>query len=444
MVQFGGILIKRSKLLATICALCAVTSLTSCGVYAPNSITDVIRPELNQDQLLRVDPGTVVVDFTDTAMTNQGQSGTDITTAGDILDNGNSPEDTDTPTTGTGVPVSGTGSSAVNPDPANNYVIGSKMYVDPRNFGALPNTMVSCDSYADYLRTEVYEPLKELIEEIPSENRKGIYLRVMHAGYNPVKDSPRIEKGNGYDAKVSYGITDISGVSLGAYAMEWVGKFAYNATLIDNCRRATMNLIQDDIDKITPPTEGVLWDDTDWLAASGVNDFSRSILAMWGNERFNYSTLKDYRNNLERQTIGVVPNLRLQIFQSATNMRTLTLNRASGRAGQTPKRYVDYMTQSDVNIIFTKYNQFANRTTNTFEKTYTDDGSMLYSYTDGYTRTLVLVATAPGENIHERLGNKNSEVSNIVYGVLAPTKWQDIEAKMPGISTISAGAKGAD
>lgn len=417
MGQFGNIPIRINRFKCACLAPIAVYVLTSCN------IVDKIRPELNQEELMCLFPESVVIDFSDTGPQNVDS---DEPTAGDILDS-------DAITEGSSLKEEG--------DPLNNYLLGDKIRVNPDSFAPLRETIVSGDSYAEYLRICVYAEIDKILQTIPTENRKDIYIRVMHSGYNSIENSPRIQQNKVYDEKISYGITDVAGDSLADYAMKWIGEIPYNQNSIEGSRKFTQQLLEDTLRTTMPPISGVSWSNTDWTAASKVSKFPRAILAMWGNTRFNYSTLGEYQDALSSKVVGVVPNVFLRVYKSNSKFDNIVLNRASSRG---TSRYTDSLTSGDVNLIFTGYNQYADKDVASFEKVYCEDSSMLYSHTGGYCRTLVFVATSPGKKLKDVLGDAEMEVAKVVLNVLSPTQWQEIETKIENVSIIPAGSKGVD
>lgn len=433
MVQFVGIRSKGRRILAMLLALVMATLLCGCN------ITDRIRPELNQEGLMRVDPSTIVVDFPD-AQVNVAYG----PTLDDVLNSGSSSGDSSSGDSSSGDDINHDTSigSNSNANTTNGFTINGKMIVDPANFVALPASVVEAKDYATYLEEHVNKPVQELLDKLSSAQKKeGVYFRILYAGYNQNPESGMLERATPYKVKTSYSCSEVGGTSLGAFAIDHLQQISYNATAVAQARNTAKTVLQNFMNTNTPPDGFDSWESVDWLAASATRNFPKNQLAMWGNERVGAQTLGEYLAKMERETVGVVPNIRLKVFTSATSSSTLLINRVSTVY---VSRYLDMMTSRDVDLLFTEFNQFGNRKSNTLQKCYSDTTSVLYAYSDGYNKCLVLIATKPDKDLGDVLDTYYNDICSIVASVIPPNRWKDVQALYPELGIASQGSKGAD
>lgn len=437
MARFGGTTNNNRRVVAGLLSVAITATLSSCG------ITDTIRPELNQEGLLRVDPSTVVVDFPDSQVNVPfGPSLDDVLNGGSSSD-GDSSSDSSSGSSSGG---SSSGGTSITPDKdantSNGFTVNGKMIVDPANFVELPATVVQADSYAKYLEEEVYKPMMEKIDALSgSQRQEGLYFRILYSGYNVNSESGMMERAAPYKQKVSYGCSEVGAASLGAFAIDYLQQISYNSSAIVNARTTSKTILQNFMTTNTPPDGFKSWEDVDWLAASAVKNFPKNQLALWGNERIGATTLGEYMKKLEMQTVGVIPNIRLKVYTSATAYSNLYINRVSTSY---VSRYVDMMTSREVDLLFTEFNQFGNRKSRSLFKCYSDAASVVVGYNDGYNKCIVVLATKPDKDLGEVLGGSYNDMCMLVADIKPPTSWQALQEKNPELKIALQGSKGAD
>ena len=435
MARFEGMNFLRSKGICCLLLTLCLSVLTGCGVV------DKLRPELNQMERMRVDPSTIVIDFDDVKK-DAGNTAGGGTVNGSATPGGS----TSRPSGGSGGGSSGGSGGGGNyeepaPTVSSGFTRDGRMIVDPSNFAEVENSVVSAADYSRYLQEKVYDPIMEILNELDKDQKNGLYLRVMHAGYNQDPDSGVMKQAPTFDKTVNYGCSMVGGAAMSTFATEWLQQLPYNQDAVTSARNNAMQIINNFISRNPVPSGYSSWYEVDWLAASSNSSFPKSILKLWGNDRVGAATLGDYIGMMNTQSVGVVPNVKLKVYKSASGSSTVLLNKAS----TTSARYQDGLSTTDINTLFTGFNQFANRSCDMIDKVYTDDSSsLLYSYLDGYNKTMVYLSAKPGVDLPTLLGPKYAELNSIITSIQAPTSWQVIQQDYPDLHIVAEGSRGAD
>lgn len=388
--------VRAKQVLALTLALSSVFVLTGCS-----EAIDSIRPELNRDDRLLVSRDTLTVSFEDTVLNPGGNFGP---SAGDSLDQ-NNPFD----------PDSGGG----------DVDFGEPL----PEFAPVKSGFVGATSYKKYLEEEIVKPVDEAINALPATQRNKIYFRVMHAGYTPSEETQSMTATPAYTHTLGGSLKTVSGKSLTTIAYRFFSQLSINSRKLSIAASAAQTTLSNFINKYADGD--VNWDKLDWLGATELKGFPSTILAMWGSEGYKNSKLQSYKHTLESEIFSAIPNVSMNYYLNTTNQHSqgyFYLNRVTASAGVT-KGYDYSIPLLDVNKIFTSVNQFPARDANPKREVMTDEGSVVFSYYDGYNRTLVLLATAPGESLADNLGDKASELISLISGMASCEQWQEIPLK---------------
>lgn len=400
MGKFGGMLLRAvsTALISTF----VVGSLSGCSENALGSI----RPEVNNHMGMIVFPGLFSDSITDLEEDEGVNSGGDGASSG--ID----------------------GSTDSNDGESGGTVIGDASYFDP-----LPYNAMSAPDYIKYLDAQIYQHIREILDGLDSSASQSIYFRVFHSGYTTVADdTTAIQQASIYDNKMIGSGTQLYGTVFPEFAYSWLGNATTNPDNNTRIKKARESLLST-INRSNVATTAT------WVQASAAEAFpyNQSVLQMWGNERLGAETLQDYLNNVRKYVVGTIPNISLKIYRAGGSTTSVTLNNTSDIDGP---RYVDHMSKVNADRLFGTYNQYKNRETIKLDLYYIDDYGMLFSYIDGYSKTIVALCCFDGATLDSTLGEAKAQVESIISGTYDYTQWAEISEFVPNATILQSGVRG--
>ena len=400
--------VAKPATLIVLAVLLGLTTLTGCSFNALPGI----RPHVNKSNNIALDPGTIVYDFDDSKQ--------------------NIYSGEETPVEGWNIPA------PIVPD---RYWSGSVATtykpVQPQQFAPTERTVVSCPDYAQYLQEHVCIPVQEILDKLPTANREHIYFKVLHAGYTYDSTRDRYIQASPftYNSKGKSAV-NVGGMSLPTFASVWMQTYGKNKTVAENSRKTALEKLE------SLETSGFNMD-IDWLEGSKSTVIPSDIKVMWGNDRTGYRTLDDFYVGLKSNNlVGVVPNVNFVINKSKTSKASVVVNSTQGLGARA--RYVDCMSSSSVDNLFTAYNQSELRDAELIAGDMTDDNSIFNYWIDGYNKTMVLIGTDHSVKLDEMLGEYYSDVLSVFTNMHSVDEWQNIVAMYPTAVVIPTGVRGVD
>lgn len=325
---------------------------------------------------------------------------------------------------------SDTGGSSTGEDSATGgTVIGNAAYFD-----VLPYNVMSAPDYNKYLEQEVFQKISAILNGLEGDAASHLYFRVFHSGYTTVADdSTAIQVASIYDNRMIGSGTILRGTVFPNLAYYWLGQSKDNLDTIARARESYLKTINNS--GISPTAT---WMDA---AASGMQNNSSysQILRMWGNERFASETLQDHLDEVRHTVIGTVPNINLKVLLANNSSTYVQLNNLFDISGS---RYYDHMSKLSVDRLFGSYNQYRNREKCKYDLAYSDDYGMLFSYIDGYSKTIVALCCFDGYTLDNTLGEQRDDVEAIFSGIYDYTQWAEISEFVEGATILQAGTRG--
>lgn len=322
------------------------------------------------------------------------------------------------------------GSTDGNDGSSGGTVIGDATYFDP-----LPYNAMAAPDYIKYLDEQIYQPIRDILSELDSNAQQSIYFRVFHSGYTTVADdTTAIQQASIYDNKMIGSGTNLYGTVFPNLAYNWLGNAVTNEDNNTRIKKARENVFSV-VNRSNVATTAT------WLAASSSDAFgyNTSILQMWGNERFGAETLQAYLDNVRKYVVGTIPNISLKIYRAGGSTTSVTLNNTNDMDGP---RYIDHMSKVNVDRLFGTYNQYKNRETVELDMTYADDYGILFSYIDGYSKTIVALCCFDGTTLEEVLGDSMEQISSLIQGTYDYTQWSEISEFVPNATILQSGVRG--
>ena len=401
MVQLEGIRSKSTK------ALCGVLTAASLLTGCSYTTLDTIRPEVNKANGLVVIPSSVL----SSTESLQADDGVVVRNDGNIIN---------VPTT-----------------PPSSGMTDEEDVV----FGSLPAQGLSASSYKDYLRDHVVSKISACISACPDIDKRDIYFRVLHTGYDPVgtESSSTIKPAASYVYQDVGSVSAIGGTLISEFAMDYFSSLPVNDGRIASERERAISYLRS--------VEG--GSSLNWENSKGVvKDVYR---IMWGNKRLRAEeSLNSYISCVERSAIGTIPNLSMKV---RTNDYGGTTTAVLNDVNYLMTRYEDKVSKLALSKMFTEFNQYEDRiATRTFHVNDDDENCMLFAYVDGYTKTLIVIGCESGKKLSDILGYTSGigtptvyqEVLDIMRGVKPYTEWTYIMALdgMEDAITIAGGARG--
>lgn len=263
-----------------------------------------------------------------------------------------------------------------------------------------PDVMDS-KQYRTYLQSEVLQPLKDIVNNSDSDK---LYLRVFHSGYT--KDSNgNIKQDTVLDSKVSFGISSIAGKSLPSFVYRWLSPFSFNEFSISNARDTALAGINNSY--IPNDIKFSELDRSEYV-------ISDELYKMWGGlaATSNNDTFGFYKERLEDDFVSTVPNVSMFYYSSIGTKSIIKLNDTNLVSSW---EFIPQMDLSNVNRVFTRYNQSADRSYSRITGYIYDKYSKLFYFVDGYNKTLVLLATSPDSTLDDELSEESIESVNNIF-----------------------------
>lgn len=377
---------KICKISLVAVSLLAMTGCTSTTI-------DSIRPEVNRHQAMLVFPEQ----YSEAISEVTGQDGTGETSTEE--------ETVESDTAGT--------------------IVGNTAAYDP-----LPYNVVASSDYNKYLDEQVYQPIKKVLDSLPNNAAQHFYFRVFHSGYEPVSgDSSAIQTGSIYDNRMIGTGTNLAGKTVQEFAVGWLSKTPANEGILVQKREAWLQTIESQ--QISTKTT--------WMEAVASGSVDKNVIQMWGNEDLACDTLSEYLMQVRSTAVGTIPNIYYKYYMPGGSFINIVVN---DTAGVTGNRYTNHMAKTYVDRLFNSYNQYPNRdkVINSFDLE--DEYGRVFSYIDGYSKTLIVLCCFEGYDFKSLLGNKEADVSDIFSGIRNYTEWARIAEYVPDAKIIQAGVRG--
>ncbi len=409
MAQSNGT--KIFKVVAATLALAAM--LSGCN------IGDMLRPDLN--------PGKIRI------FPNAAYAADD-----EMLDNGPAEDGVPDSTPGQSSNYWPGGSTSTNGDNTSAF----KRYnlnTDHTRYKAIDYPVLSSNNYQKYLEDDLYTPLKELIESL--ENKDDLYVRVMHTGYTYTTSTGEYKQSIPFDEKIAGANmkNSCSGYALREYVLSWVGDLAVNTDRIEDSKKTAATKI----DKLISRDGTELTLDSDIEAVKADGFLSLPYRNMMQNVYHPYATLGEFRDATQNTPYSAIPSLGVYVYSSASSRSELKLNETDSVYD---KPYDGSIKDAAVEKVFEHYNQYEFRDKAPTQRCVTDTSSMLWSYIDGYNRTLIYVCTKPGEDLAETMGDSAyRQLLTLVGNLKAINRPDDIinsSSKYSGYKIVPLDTKG--
>lgn len=334
---------------------------------------------------------------------------------------------------GTSNPAGGTGGGLDGGGAGGDSGGGGTVVNNPSSFAPLPYNVVAAGSYSAYLDSQVYQPISEILAGLPNNASNHLYFRVFHSGYDPVtEDATLICRASVYDSKQIGSVNYIAGTAFPMFTYKWLAlRTDLNPNVVSSARSNWLSRINSS--NVTPQTT--------WLDAAGSPDVPTTLVQMWGNERLGADTLADYLQLVRSDVIGVIPNISFKLQLNAASKTTVTIN---STAAISSTRYSDRMAKTDVDRLFGYYNQYSDRRAITVEFYEYDDYSAVFSYIDGYSKTIVALGCQEGYSFDDLLGAQKDVILGKIGDTLNYTQWTDVQAFVENAVVLQSGVRGMD
>lgn len=406
MVQFAS----TSKVKRVVAATMATTLLFSsagCVQYkeisekSSGSVTDNLRPDVNHQQGLLVDPALVVYNFVDSTRDIYSES---------------SMEDSFNP---------GDASDDILRPPLRTESTSWNRQVDPGSFSPTSTIFVGATVYGEYLTDYFNSVVSKL------EGRNDIYFRVFHQGYNKIENTSSVHEGESKSGNYKYvpataldlqysanpSIKSVEGLAVNDFLSDWLSNLDINRTMHDLTRSKSDFLKSLELQV----SAGILSLSTRFKDVEGTDIQSKlngSIFEMWKRNSKKCNTYRQFVEYVKSHPTISIPDLSLEYYTSWNTLSTVVLNgvafrtKGASQTSRTPTVNLD--------VACLSYNQFELRQTPEVggEKIYRDDGSIVLTYLDGYNKTVVILASKEGRPLNTTLGSKYASI------VTEVTKWK--------------------
>lgn len=301
-------------------------------------------------------------------------------------------------------------------------------------FEALPYNVMCATDYSSYLDSQVYQPIKDILDTLENDASQHLYFRVYHSGYESVPDNTtQIKRGSTYDNR-SIGVgTYLRGTVFPELAVDWLGTRPTNAKAIGNARTSLLSKI-----KSCNVALQSKWEE---VSASSTSNLDAAILKLWGNEELNAETLNEFLSIARVKVIGVLPNLKLSVATGSNSSTAVTLNEVDAVSGP---RYYTGMKKLSVDRMFGNYNQYTKREATKVSVSVEDDYGAVFAYIDGYSKTIVALCAFDGYDLSTLLGSHKVEVLSKIENTLDYTRWPEIAEFVPDATILQSGVRGID
>lgn len=400
MELFGGMLLKHRIVLAII----LLTTLTGC------SVVDVIRPDINRDGQLRLDPLEIEYQFEDGEhIIYSGGSGS---SAADRL-----PPEVTRPVTGT--------------------TTSGRLVLDATNFEPLGESIVDSGTYTQYLREEVITPVKETLNQLDSDSRNKLYFRVMHAGYDVRLSDGVMFQGTPLDDKTSGNFSTYAGEAMREFGTQYLNSIS---SLNANTERDALYTAQKYLKSISADTLSDSAHVTDAIDDKGRPIIRYNYYNMWNSSENSSLTFGEFKEKFESDLVSVMPHLMYRYYNTGGSQVSLTFNAVNSHKVYP---FNDEVATSLLDRIFCKTNPYANRYVKTMEDVYVNDSETLWFHVDGYTKTLVYMSCTSDTTLPMLLGDEYNNVSSILNSVRPVTDLTLLD-DYEGGRIVQAGSKGVN
>ena len=328
------------------------------------------------------------------------------------------------------------------PAPALNY----NLVIDPNIFEPLPYSIIASDDYANYLAANVTSSLQTIVEEVTygnAANANGsssygkVYMNVTHVGYTYDEATQIMRQAPRYNRVFQQSMSMCGGYTMTTYAKSFLEKFPVNSNVL----RSTQSLALSKLDSAKLDSKAT-WVEANSALTEGKNTkIDGALLSMWGQEKYEKYTYSQYRAAISRKTLEAIPNISYSFYTSATDMEKIVLNDTSNTTGY---HYTPGISIDVVNKLCNAFNPFALRSTEVIDKFYSDEQSLLRVYLDGYTKTIIYIATEPGSTLKSVMGSKYQQAFDIISNAHMPKETSALISLNPSATIIPQGTKGVD
>ena len=328
------------------------------------------------------------------------------------------------------------------PAPALNY----NLVVDPNLFEPLPYSVIACDDYSNYLATNVTAPLQSIAEEVTygnAANASGsatygkVYMNITHVGYVYDETTQTMRQGSRYNRTFQQSMSKCGGYTMTTYAKAFLEKFPINSNVLRSTQSLALSKL--DASKLDSKTT---WVEANAALTEGKNTkIDGALLSMWGQDKYEKYSYAQYRAAVSRRALESIPNISYSFYTSATDREPIVLNDTSNTTGY---HYAPGISIEVINKLCNAFNPFSLRSTEVIDKFYSDEQSLLRVYLDGYTKTIIYIATEPGSTLKSVMGNKYQQAFDIISDAYMPKDISHIVDLNPSATIIPQGTKGVD
>lgn len=395
-----------------------ITILVSSILLSGCNIVDNLTPNVNREDMLKVDPGTLVYSFQDT------------TDSEDVNHTNNS--------LGEVQPSQGNNK--------NNFVNkNGNIVINADNFVEFKYKTVGSSMYSTYLEKQIVRPIVELLDAISDENKNKIYFRVLHLGYNYDSDKGVAVSATPFNYNYISSVSYLYGKSLKEYCIDWLSKSPINDGVIENSKSIVLQKLDLFLNSRDGTDNGFSWDSVDVLRLSAISDFPRDIFNIMNSDMIDVNNIASYRAAVQNDNpTNTIPNLSMYYYVSPTKRQHITLNETSSYKSE---MFIDRISMNSVNKLFTAYNQFPTRECDSVVKVYKDPSTYIYSYLDGYNRTFIVLASSYDVTLPDVLGDLSvNKIYDTLGGIKNVKQWKDISkyVDLSVVNLIEEGTRGVN
>lgn len=323
----------------------------------------------------------------------------------------------------------------------------SNLVISADKFEDLQEDTIACEDYSTYLDEKITKPLNELAQSVTYENAIAaetsgsygkVYMNVTHVGYNYDETTQKMSQGSRYNRTFQQSMSYCGGYAMSLFAKQMLEELSINSEVFKVATSQTSSKIE----------SSGLGEDTSWIVANSNVTENKSpkldiaILSIWGQETFEEKTLEEFYTIVKSGNFQAIPNINYKWYSSATSPETFKLNDTSTSKGY---HYLPSISITNINKLCCAFNPFTTRSIEVLDDFYTDDQSLLRVYVDGYTKTIIYLATEPGFNLKEVMGvDRYNQALDIISNANSPVETLDILKEYPDATVIPSGTKGVD
>lgn len=397
-----------------------ITILVSVILLSGCNIVDNLTPNVNRDDMLKVDPGTLLYSFQDTTDREDDNDSNSGSGAGSIQ-------------------------NSVNTDKNNFVNKNGNIVINADNFEEFKYKTVGASMYSVYLEKEIVKPIVELLNTVSDDNKNKIYFRVFHLGYNYDSDKGAAETAAPFNYNYISSVSYLYGKSLKEYCIDWLSKSPINDKIIENSKSTVLHKLDLFLNSREGTDNGFSWDSVDVLRLSAISDFPRDIFNIMNSDMIDVNNIASYRAAVQNDNpTNTIPNLSMYYYVSPTKRQHITLNETSSYKSE---MFIDRISMNNVNKLFTSYNQFPTRECDNMIKVYKDPSTYIYSYLDGYNRTFIVLASSYDVTLPDVLGDLSvNKIYDILGGIKNVKQWKEISkyVDLSAVNLIEEGIRGVN